>query len=192
MIKACEKTGEPVHPLISYRMTNGPGVEELSIHDVWEWSRQRELYRYEYLQGTYISPSKDLTKLKVLEWNSKAPEMDVILCPYHQSPAPLLETTRYWGYTSIWNLLDYPAAVFPVTRVDLQVDTDQNSNYTPRSDIDDWCQKNFDAVRQKDCPVSLQLVGKRMDDEKVVRALEVIKATIGLPFVDCLASSGST
>jgi Asp-tRNA(Asn)/Glu-tRNA(Gln) amidotransferase A subunit family amidase len=44
--------------------------------------------------------------------------MDVILCPVHPTPAPLHETTRYWGYTSLWNLLDYSAMTFPVTQVD--------------------------------------------------------------------------
>lgn len=111
--------------------------------------------------------------------------MDVILCPYLPTPAPLLETTRYWGYTSIWNLLDYPAAVFPVTSVDPEIDED-TSEYSPRNDMDEWVRKHYNAVEQRDAPVSLQLVGKRMDDERVVRALEIIKEAAGLPFLDCL------
>ena len=33
-------------------------------------------------------------------------------------------------------------------------------------------------------PISLQLVGRRFEDEKVVAILEYIKQEIGLPFVD--------
>lgn len=33
-------------------------------------------------------------------------------------------------------------------------------------------------------PVSLQLVGRRYEDEKVVEALEYIKEQIGLPFTE--------
>ena len=44
--------------------------------------------------------------------------MDVILCPAAPTPAPPHNTSRYWGYASIWNLLDYPAVVFPVTKAD--------------------------------------------------------------------------
>ena len=170
VLENCAKTGEPVHPLTSYRMVDGPGVEELSLHEVWKWTNEREKYRYEYLQ----------------EWNSKAPEMDVILCPYQQSSAPVLETTHYWGYASIWNLLDYPACVFPVGRVNAKLDLEDEA-YEPRSEIDKWCQDHYDAYKQRDSPVSLQLVGKKMDDEKVMQALEIIKQATGLPFEDCLA-----
>jgi hypothetical protein len=34
-----------------------------------------------------------------------------------------MEKARYWGYTSIWNLLDYPAAVFPVSQVEGKEDS---------------------------------------------------------------------
>lgn len=114
--------------------------------------------------------------------------MDVILCPYLPTPAPPLETTRYWGYTSIWNLLDYPAAVFPVGRVDPELDAEpQEDSYVPRNDQDAWCRRNYDARTQKDVPISLQLVGQRLQDEKVVQALEIIVKEAGLPVVDCLA-----
>ena len=170
VLENCAKTGEPVHPLTSYGMVDGPGVEELSLHQVWKWTNEGESYRYEYLQ----------------EWNSKAPEMDVILCPYQQSSAPLLETTHYWGYCSIWNLLDYPACVFPVGRVDAELDW-EDEGYRPRSEMDKWCYEHYKADQQRDSPVSLQVVGKRMEDEKVMQAVEIIRQAIGLPFIDCLA-----
>ena len=31
--------------------------------------------------------------------------------------APKMDMAKYWSYTAIWNLLDCPAAVFPVSRV---------------------------------------------------------------------------
>lgn len=109
--------------------------------------------------------------------------MDVILCPYLPSPAPLLETTRYWGYLSIWNLLDYPAVVFPVTKIDPERDAEP-SDYIARNEADEWNQKHYDVLKQRDLPVSLQLVGKRLEEEKVVRALELITSATGLPFKD--------
>jgi len=39
--------------------------------------------------------------------------LDVILCPTGPAPAQPLGTTKYWSYTSMWNLLDWPGAVFP-------------------------------------------------------------------------------
>jgi amidase len=40
----------------------------------------------------------------------------VILCPPGPGPAPELGTSKYWSYTSIFNLVDYPSAVFPTGR----------------------------------------------------------------------------
>lgn len=48
--------------------------------------------------------------------------VDVILCSAGPGAAPPLDCSRYWGYTSQWNLLDYPALVFPVTTVEPAVD----------------------------------------------------------------------
>ena len=172
VLENCAKTGEPVHPLSSYRMVDGSGVEELSLHEVWKWSDEGEDYQYEYLQ----------------EWNSKAPEMDVILCPYQHSSAPLLETTHYWGNCSIWNLLDYPACVFPVSGVDAKLDAEDEKRQ-PWNEMEQWCLDYYDAYKQRDSPVSLQVVGKRMEDEKVMQAVELIRQAIGLPFEDCLAGS---
>lgn len=111
--------------------------------------------------------------------------MDVILCPCHPSPAPLLDTSYYWGYTSIWNLLDYPGIVFPVTSIEPERDVLIPGRHEPRNQMDRWYQEHYDPVAQKDAPVCLQLVAKRLEDEKVVQALRQIKKTVGLPFVNC-------
>lgn len=39
--------------------------------------------------------------------------LDAMLCPVGPAPAQPVGTTKYWPYTSMWNLLDWPAAVFP-------------------------------------------------------------------------------
>jgi amidase len=119
------------------------------------------------------------------EWNAVAPNMDVILCPCHPSPAPLLNTSRYWGYTSIWNLLDYPGIVFPVTKIDPSRDLRPQDSVV-RNEMDGWYQQHYDPVKQEGAPVNLQLVAKKMEDEKVVQALRQIKEAIGLPFINCL------
>ena len=100
--------------------------------------------------------------------------------------APPLDCSRYWGYTTQWNLLDYPALVFPVSKADPDVDA-QDKNYVPTNEHDNdnynLC-KHFhllcnahnliaDGVADEDpeqfrgAPVSLQLVGRRYEDEKV-------------------------
>jgi Asp-tRNA(Asn)/Glu-tRNA(Gln) amidotransferase A subunit family amidase len=131
------------------------------------------------------SPDFNLTGFDT-EWNNVAPEMDVILCPAFPTPAPLHDTSRYWGYTSLFNLLDYPALVFPVTKVDPERDA-KDTTYIPKNEFDSWAYEHYDPVKQKHAPVSLQLVAKRLEEEKLLQAFREIKEKLGLPFVDCLA-----
>jgi len=112
--------------------------------------------------------------------------MDVILCPAYPMPAPVHGTSRYWGYTSLWNLLDYPAITFPVTRVDREKDG-QAPGYIPQNDSDRWCYDSYNVQKQRDAPVSLQLVARKSKDAELLQAAEKIQREIGLPFVDCLA-----
>ena len=92
--------------------------------------------------------------------------VDVILCPVGPGPAPRLGNSRYWPYTSQWNLLDYPALVFPVTKVDPSKDV-KDEGYTPMNEKDKYNHDLYDPENFKDAPVSLQLVGRRFEDEKV-------------------------
>ena len=61
--------------------------------------------------------------------------VDVILCPASPGAAPPLDSSHYWGYTSQWNLLDYPALVFPVTTVDPALDV-RDDKYSPMNEQD--------------------------------------------------------
>ncbi|TGO28232.1 hypothetical protein BPAE_0030g00180 [Botrytis paeoniae] len=118
------------------------------------------------------------------EWNTMAPKMDVILCPAGPLPAPPHDNSKYWGYTSVWNLLNYPAIVFPVTKVNPDIDV-KHGNYKPRNDLDKWYHDRYDVEEQINAPVGLQLVAKKLEDEKVVDVMRFIKEKIGVPFVDC-------
>lgn len=114
-------------------------------------------------------------------WSSTADsgrEVDVILCPPSFGSAPPHEQSRYWGYTSQWNLLDYPGAVFPVTKVDPAVDV-KDKTYVPKNEQDKFVYELFDAERMNGCPVNLQVVGRRQEDEKVLAALEEIEHAMG-------------
>jgi Asp-tRNA(Asn)/Glu-tRNA(Gln) amidotransferase A subunit family amidase len=52
-------------------------------------------------------------------------KVDVLLLPAGPAPAQVHGTTKYWSYTSMFNLLDWPGAVFPTGLVvDSSVDQD--------------------------------------------------------------------
>ena len=168
--EAIEASGEPWRPMSHFIITEQPCCKELTISELWSWTIKREAYRAEYAEL----------------WNKTAvdgdPEttVDVILCPVGPGAAPPLNHARYWGYTSQWNLLDYPALVFPVTRVDQEKDHAE-VGYKSMNKQDEFNYKLYSPARYVDAPVSLQLVGRRYEDEKVFEALEFIQEAIGLP-----------
>ncbi|OCK79572.1 putative glutamyl-tRNA amidotransferase subunit A [Lepidopterella palustris CBS 459.81] len=158
---AIAASNEPWRPLSRFILTDNPLVKPLSVREVWDWTLKREEYRAAYSQL----------------WD----DVDVILCPVGPGAAPPLDCARYWGYTSQWNLLDYPSLVFPVTKVDVEVDAVEEG-YRPRNEKDRYNYELYEPTKYVNAPVSLQLVGRRYEDEKVVEALEYIKEKIGLPF----------
>ncbi|KAL8698746.1 MAG: hypothetical protein Q9224_001715, partial [Gallowayella concinna] len=126
---AMSASGEPLRPLTKFIIQENPHVKHQSIEEVWYWTSRRERYRREYAEV----------------WNKTAtgtgpngePEgmIDVILAPVGPGAAPPLGHAKYWGYTSQWNLLDYPALVFPVSKVDPEVDS-IDEGYEPMNEQD--------------------------------------------------------
>lgn len=141
--EAIDASGEPWRPLAKFIIKENPYVKNLSVEDVWYWTGRREKYRHAYAQiwndtaGTGNSSSK--------QDEEAARPVDVILCPVGPGAAPLLNNSKYWCYTSQWNLLDYPALVFPVSRVDPQVDV-VDDHYKALNEKDEFnyklCQYN--------------------------------------------------
>jgi Asp-tRNA(Asn)/Glu-tRNA(Gln) amidotransferase A subunit family amidase len=127
---------------------------------------ERDEYRYKYAQA-WTSTEKD-----------DGQEIDVILCPAAFGAAAPHEQSRYWGYTAIWNLLDYPGAVFPVTTVDPAKDQ-KDTSYVPKNDEDRFVYDMYSPEKFADAPVSLQIVGRRQHDEKVLAALAEIERALG-------------
>lgn len=111
--RAIAASGEPWRPLSDFIINQNSYVkpEGLSIPELWEATARRERCRREYIE----------------HWNKTATQfdaqgipvdaVDVIMSPVGPGVAPPLDCARYWGYTALWNLLDYPCLVFPVSGI---------------------------------------------------------------------------
>ncbi|KUJ08556.1 amidase [Mollisia scopiformis] len=166
------ESGEPWRPLTTWMIKQNPCVKKLTPQKLYYWQEEREAYRKEYAKVWNETASGESGRM-----------VDVILCPAGPGVALKHDTARYWGYTSQWNLLDYPAVVFPVGKVDKDKDV-ATKNFKPMTDIDEDHWKLYDAEEFDGLPISLQLVGRRFDDEKVLAILEYIKQRTVLPFID--------
>lgn len=160
--EAIEASGEPWRPLSKFILKDNPWVKRLTVEEIWYWTMRREAYRTEYAK-IWNDTATGTSETGKLEGT-----VDVILCPVGPGAAPPLDCARYWGYTTQWNLLDYPALVFPVTKVDPTMDV-VDQDYKPMNEKDEYNHHLWKSgpEKYKGAPVSLQLVGRRYEDEKV-------------------------
>lgn len=75
----------------------------------------------------------------------------------------------------VWNLLDFAACTFPVTFADKNIDKARDMReFKSMSEIDVKIQVDYDPQFYHGAPVSLQLVGKRLEEEKVLEMVEIV------------------
>ncbi|CCM00797.1 uncharacterized protein FIBRA_02839 [Fibroporia radiculosa] len=77
------------------------------------------------------------------------------------------------GYTFLWNLLDYSAGVLPVTHVDETKDA--LSAFKPRNAVERGAYKIYNAEKMHGLPVGVQIVGRRLEEEKVLEGMKIIQ-----------------
>ena len=158
-------SGEPWRPLSRWVVTDNPHVREHTIRTLWDAMIAREDYRAKYASLWNQTAEADPAGRD----NGGGGRMvDVILCPVGPGVAPKLDCARYWGYTSQWNLLDYPALVFPVGGDHVDPNKDgvpgYPEEYTPRNESDAYNREQWrkhGVEGYKDAPISLQLVARR-------------------------------
>ncbi|CCT75541.1 related to general amidase [Fusarium fujikuroi IMI 58289] len=165
-LELMEAAGEPVLPLTKFIIQEQPSVKDLTMHELWELCTKRDDYRAAYARAWSYTSKND------------GREVDVILCPPFPGAAAPHDQSRYWGYTSHWNLLDYPAAVFPVTTVDPEKDP-KDLNYVPKNEDDKFNYDLYSPETYANMPINLQIVGRRQYDEKVLAALKEIEHAMG-------------
>jgi amidase len=202
------KSGEPWMPLSEWIIRENEYAEVLDMEGLQEWQEEREAFRMEFAQRwNELGASTDSRGNGIKPGRDKGKPVDAILCPVGPSAAPRLGTAKYWNYTSLWNLLDFPALVFPVTAADKDVDKqDEKWEWLSQEDERNYglCELSSiasvfftsvetyylgtdyflidDPIDYHGMPVNLQLVGRRFDDEKIVAILKYIESKIELPF----------
>lgn len=108
--------------------------------------------------------------------------MDVLISPVNASVASVHGESRHWGYTSVFNALDYPSVVIPMGKVRPSDTWDPSASGLYLSSTDEWYRQLFDmksgASRYRDAPIGIQVVGKRLQEEKLLNVAGVIEDSI--------------
>lgn len=70
--------------------------------------------------------------------------------------------------------------MFPITSVDPDLDV-ADADYVPKNAQDAFVHNMYSPQVFADAPVSLQIIGRRQEDEKVLAALVEIERAMGRP-----------
>lgn len=135
-----------------------------SAAENWQWVDKREAYRVKWHEW----------------WNGfgdKGDGLDFILTPPNSTPAVphggMKSAAAACGYTFLFNLLDYTCGIVPVTHVDPVHDMLPPAIKVSRMNaVARGAYKHYDAIKMAGLPVAVQLVGRRLEEEKVLACMQ--------------------
>ncbi|KAH6675066.1 putative amidase [Halenospora varia] len=168
-----EAAGEPMAPAMQFYL------EEFKIKPLSIW----ELFECNVKQSGY--------KAKMAEWwtstaslTSTGRPIDGLICPTNASAGFAHNFPTWWGYTSIWNILDYPSATMPVKGFKISGETDPNdTGYKPvhSNPFDKITYDMYDPELFAAQPVCLQIVSRPFLDEELVAMTGLIDQVVNGP-----------
>ncbi|KAJ5825485.1 hypothetical protein N7474_002623 [Penicillium riverlandense] len=156
------QASEPMIPHVQQLVNRGKAI---SVWEYWQLNKRKVKLQKQYLD----------------KWNSvRSPsgkKVDVLLSPTLPHTSVPHRKIRWVGYTKIWNLLDYTAITFPVDLVRAEKDClpSDSAPYKPRNALDEWNWGLYDVEKVDGYPVNLQVIGKKLEEEKVLGATTVIE-----------------
>lgn len=144
--KELEKTGEPFRPEMAAYET----ATELGTYEMWQLHLERTAYQKRYLD----------------RWNAAG--IDAILCPTTPFVSVKNGDFKHVGYTGVYNVLDYSCVSFPTgLKADQTLDVLPNDSKPLGPDCA-AIHAEYDPSAVHGIPISLQLVARRLQEEKVI------------------------
>lgn len=146
-----------------------------TAYENWQWVAKREAYKAQWHDWWNGHEAKDGTK--------DGSGLDALLTPVNALPAvphgAMANAAASCGYTFLFNLLDYPCGVLPVTHVDAE--QDQLPEYVDVASMNAVAKgayKHYDPDNMAGLPVAVQIVGRRLEEEKVLAVMEVVESAL--------------
>ncbi|CAE6458464.1 unnamed protein product [Rhizoctonia solani] len=161
------ESGEPPIPSVARILAEAEKHGTHTLAESWEVNAKRDALRARGLK----------------HWNETALRtksgrpVDAVLCPASATLAPPHWTMRWFGYTAYWNLLDLPAAVFPLGKpfdASRWKSESHPSHAGPRNTTEEFVANQWDPDTYDGAPIALQLVGRRWQEEKLLADLRVV------------------
>ncbi|KAL4789810.1 Acetamidase [Aspergillus venezuelensis] len=159
-------SGEPVIPNIKDLL--GSTTTPATITELWQTQLEKWNFQNEYLSQILAFEEKTLG----------GGELDAIIAPITPTAAVLHDQFRYYGYASVINLLDFTSVVVPVGLADRKVDK-RVKGFKGVSELDELVQSGYDAEAYHGAPVAVQVIGRRLTEERILAVAEEVGRVLG-------------
>ncbi|CAG0887768.1 unnamed protein product [Cyprideis torosa] len=144
-------------------------TDELSVTQLWKLNADRKAYI-----------------MRVIKYWREELRIDACIMPPCGVSAVKLGSPGYLlpvaSYTALYNVLDFPAGVLPVTKWtkedEQQMETDYPKGIRPREDV--YRRTQADSVGSVGLPVGVQVVAPRWEDEVVLRVMKDVEEVLFL------------
>ncbi|PVH76408.1 amidase signature enzyme [Cadophora sp. DSE1049] len=141
--------------------------KEKSAYEQWKLVAKREAY-----------------KARWHDWWEQDAKVDVLITPPNAIPAVphdgMYDAVSSCGYTFLFNLLDYTCGIMPITHVDKALDQlPRNVSLKKLNGVAQGAYKHYDATAMHGLPVAVQIVGQRLEEEKVLAVMTRIEKALG-------------
>lgn len=150
--RTIELSGEP--PISDIKDKLALNVPPISLETLWKLNTDKNTYQREYWKI----------------WQQRS-HIDAWILPTAPHAAVKHSNFKYYGYTTVINLLDWPAMTIPVTFADKEKDV-KDMQYKSRNDLDAQVYNDYDADIYDGAPVGVQLIGKRLQEEYLLGIAE--------------------
>ncbi|KAI8931479.1 hypothetical protein NX059_011147 [Plenodomus lindquistii] len=158
--RAFALSGEPMAPQISF-FQDIPADQEYSATQIAQTNRTLRALRKEYLDY----------------WNEMTGRggrrVDAVVCPVAPFAGARRERYTYYAYSTWVNAMDFTSVVVPVTTVDAGVDK-VVQDYQALGEQDKGIQADYDPEIYDGAHVSVQIVGRRLEEEKMISIAEYV------------------
>ncbi|KAI1797878.1 general amidase [Ganoderma leucocontextum] len=162
------QTGEP--RLTTMAPEGSPAIDvgvsytpSISAYQLWQLQKARTTLREEYLAAWRASAT----------YTGTGRPVDAIVAPVAPHAASPHGKTPISMYSAVWNSLNYPCCIFPVTSVDpIQDPAQPRAEYLGKADKLNW--EMYHPETFENAPVGLQLVGQMLEDEAVLAMAGIV------------------
>lgn len=166
-----DASGEPLNPQVEEWLMSNDGKGP-TVFETWQNQHRRALLARKWLDRWQATRSETGTGRPI----------DGLIMPSTPFPAIRHDGGYPWHYGTLSPLLDLTTGVFPVTKVDLEVDK-VPSDWQPISEKDQEVMDYYGRPENhENALIGLAVIARRLEEEKVTAMLQLISDVVGVDY----------